>query len=123
MVFYRYRKSHGQNLGIVLISFQKNTPNLYKVQIVYVFKVFNSKTEPNLKYWTARAKRDNDKVHQSILDGEIKTIQEIKNALGVVSPSIRCYISKDTSKAAKVLLDKFGEDWVKNLIKELENLM
>ena len=42
MVFYRYRKSHGQNLGIVLISFQKNTPNLYKVQIVYVFKVFNS---------------------------------------------------------------------------------
>ena len=83
----------------------------------------NLKTQDNIKYWTARAKRDNDKVHQSILDGEIKTIQEIKNALGVVSPSIRCYISKDTSKAAKVLVDKFGEDWVKNLIKELENLM
>ena len=83
----------------------------------------STKAQDNIKYWTARAKRDNDKVHQSILDGEIKTIQEIKNALGVVSPSIRCYIPKDTSKAAKVLVDKFGEDWVKNLIKELENLM
>ena len=73
--------------------------------------------------WTARAKRDNPQVHQGILDGKIKTIQEIKNALGVVSPSIRCYIPKDTGKAAKVLVDKFGKDWVKNLVKELENLM
>ena len=76
-----------------------------------------SKTERDLKYWTARAKRDNDKVHQYILNGKIKTVKEIKNALGVVSPSTRISAPNDPNKLKDVIINKFGEDYWQQAIK------
>ena len=67
--------------------------------------------------WTARAKRDNPKVHQDILDGKIKTTKEIKNALGVVESSIRCRVPKDPTKLKDYLINKFGEDYWQQAIK------
>ena len=76
-----------------------------------------AKTENNIKYWTARAKRDNPQVHQDILDGKIKTTKEIKNALGVVESSIRCRVPKDPTKLKDYLINKFGEDYWQQAIK------
>ena len=75
------------------------------------------KTERDLKYWTARAKRDNPQVHQDILDGKIKTTKEIKNALGVVSPSTRISAPNDPNKLKDVIINKFGEEYWQQAIK------